>query len=95
VRSKVCRPNPTTVLETMSINIPNPVSFFTTIQWTPIAIKATFTHMPAIVSSLISAGKPVFVADITPRTTPAPKGRRTKSFQPREADCEPVVLSIS
>jgi hypothetical protein len=44
MRSKLCKPNPTTMLETMSIKIPNPVSFFKTIQYTPTVIKATFEH---------------------------------------------------
>jgi hypothetical protein len=94
MRSKTCRPNPTTVLDTMSIKIPNPVSFFTTIQYTPSAIKATFTHRFAKVSSSISACPVVCFADITPSTTPAARGRRTNSLQPRVTDRKLVVLSI-
>jgi hypothetical protein len=94
MRSKTCRPNPTTVLDTMSIKIPNPVSFFTTIQYTPSATKAAFTHKFAIVSNSISACRPVCFADITPSNTPAARGRRTNNLQPRVADRELVVLSI-
>ena len=94
MRSKTCRPNPTTVLETMRIKIPNPVSFFTAIQYTPSALKATFTHRFLIASNSISACPAVCLADIIPSTTPAARGRRTNSLQPRETDREPVVLSI-
>ena len=95
MRSKTCRPNPTTILETMSIKIPNPVSFFTTIQCTPSAIKATFMHRFAIVSSWISTCAPVCLDDITPSTTPAANGTRISSLQPRETLGELVVFSMA
>jgi hypothetical protein len=94
MRNKVCRPKPTNVLKTMSIEIPNQVSFFTTIQYTPNTIKPAFAHRFAIASSSISACLPVCFAAITPRTTPVARGKRTKSFQPRETDRESIVLSI-
>jgi len=79
----------------MSIKIPNPVSFFTTIQCTPSAIKATFMHRSAIVSRWISTCAPVCLDDINPSITPAANRTRVSSFQPREALGELVVFSVA
>jgi hypothetical protein len=72
-----------------------PSIFFTTIQCTSSAIKATFMHRFAIVSSCISTCAPVCLDDITPSTTPAANGTRISSLQPRETLGELVVFSMA
>src|SRR5437016_4127389 len=93
-RSKLCRPNPSTALVKISITIPNPVHFLTTIQNAVCAIKPTTPKMFATIDSMICLCWSVCLADIVSTATATASGTMIDSFQARGTDREPVADSM-
>ncbi len=71
------------------------VHFFTRVQYNACVTKETGTKRFAIMVSLFPACRSVCLDDITASTTATASGIKINSFQRRETDREPVVISIA